>query len=67
MKVFVFELVLHNACGLDSGSQNVLDSGDVAVVSYPLQTVQIAGRDGEREGEREREEGRQREGERKGG
>lgn len=45
------EVSLHDAGGLDSGSQHVLLGGDVIGFGYPLQVIQITER--ERESERE--------------
>ena len=39
VKFFVFKLILHYPSRLHSGSEDILDGGYIAVVSYPLQTV----------------------------
>lgn len=36
------EVSLHDAGGLDAGSQHVLLSGDVVGLGYPFQVVQVA-------------------------
>lgn len=65
MQVLECEVRLHNACGLDSGPQDILLSRDVGGLGYPVQIVQVAEKE-EEEGEtktaeREGEEGRRRE------
>lgn len=42
MQVFEGEMRLHNACGLDSSTQDILLCGDVVWFGYPLQVIQIA-------------------------
>lgn len=62
VQVLEGEVRLHDACGLDSGPQDVLLRGDVGGLGYPVQVVQVAGRKrrrGENKGgsEEERREG----------
>lgn len=45
VQVLECEVRLHNACGLDSGPQDILLSRDVGGLGYPVQIVQVAGRD----------------------
>lgn len=49
MQVLECEVRLHNACGLDSGPQDILLSRDVGGLGYPVQIVQVA--EEEEEGE----------------
>lgn len=44
VQVLECEVRLHNACGLDSGPQDILLSWDVGGLGYPVQIVQVAGR-----------------------
>lgn len=48
VQVLEGEVRLHDACGLDPGPQDVLLSGDVGGLGYPVQIVQVAGGGGER-------------------
>lgn len=63
VQVLECEVRLHNACGLDSGPQDILLSRDVGGLGYPVQIVQVAGRRTQRKGEqREDKEVRKRAG-----
>lgn len=42
VQVLECEVCLHNACGLDSGPQDILLSRDVGGLGYPVQVVQVA-------------------------
>lgn len=42
MQVLECEVRLHNACGLDSGPQDILLSWDIGALGYPVQIVQVA-------------------------
>lgn len=44
VQVLEGEVRLHDACGLDSGPQDILLRGDVGGLGYPVQVVQVAGR-----------------------
>lgn len=43
------EVSLHNAGGLDTGSQHILLSWDVICFSYPLQVIQVTKRHTQKE------------------
>ena len=71
VKTSELKLVLHDASGLDSCPENVLNCGDIASVTYSVQTVQVTegreergGREGgkRREGGRKKKEGEERKG-----
>lgn len=57
VQVLEGEVRLHDACGLDSGPQDVLLRGDVCGLGYPVQVVQVAGRKRRRRGEERRVRG----------
>lgn len=65
MQVLECEVRLHNACGLDSGPQDILLSRDVGGLGYPVQIVQVAEKEeeeGGNENSRERRRRRKEEG-----
>lgn len=56
MQVLECEVRLHDACGFDSGPQDILLSWDVGSLGYPVQIVQVAEtRDERRESKNSRE------------
>lgn len=62
MQVLECEVRLHNACGFDSGPQDILLSWDVGGLGYPVQIVQVAeGRTQRKGGKDQREKERERE------
>lgn len=42
VQVLEREVCLHDACGLDSGSEDILLSWNVGCLGYPVQIVQVA-------------------------
>lgn len=54
VQVLEREVRLHNACGFDSGPQDVLLGWDVGGLGYPVQIVQVAEREGHKEKKGER-------------
>lgn len=52
VQVLECEVRLHNACGLDSGPQDILLSRDVGGLGYPVQIIQVAEGRTQRKGER---------------
>lgn len=52
VEVLECEVRLHNACGFDSGPQDILLSWDVGGLGYPVQIVQVAERRTQRKGQK---------------